>query len=292
VETLPKEVRSPASPRAPVAELRVWETVDALVHDHQPEMIAISLQSGSNGNCFYVQSNGTGVLVDAGISGHQAQQRLARFGIDIRSVRGVLISHEHRDHVECAGIYHRKFGLPVFMTRRTLIAAKKLVRLGPFRDVQFFHPGEKLEIGDLVIETLPTPHDVVEGVAFVISNGKKRLGVLTDLGHPFEQLGAVLRSLDAVFLESNYDPDMLRRGHYPPDLKARIAGPRGHLSNRESAELLSLVGAGRLRWACLAHLSGENNDPGLALATHRRVVPPSLLIAVASRHEALGLLEV
>ena len=178
------------------------------------------------------------------------------------------------------------------MTRRTLIAAKKLVPLGPFRDVQFFQPGETLEIGGLVIETIPTPHDVVEGVAFVISNGQKRLGVLTDLGHPFEELGAVVRSLDAVFLESNYDPDMLRRGGYPPNVKVRIAGRKGHLSNHESAQLLSLVGAGRLKWACLAHLSGDNNEPGLAVATHRQIVPLSLPIVVASRHEPLGLLEV
>jgi len=276
----------------PVASVRTWATMDELLHDHQPDMIAISLQSGSNGNCFYVQSAGTGVLIDAGIPGNQAQRRLAQFNIDIRSVRAVLISHDHRDHVFAAGIYHRKFGLPVFMTKRTLLAARRRVPLGPFKDVKFFQAGETLEVGNLTIETVPTPHDGADGVAFVISNGRKRLGVLTDLGHVFDGLERVVRSLDAVFLESNYDPDMLREGRYPRDVQARIAGRRGHLSNHESAQLLARARTPRLKWACLAHLSGENNDPELAITAHRQFVPHSLPLLLASRHEAVGLWEV
>jgi phosphoribosyl 1,2-cyclic phosphodiesterase len=255
-------------------------------------MVAISLQSGSNGNCFYVGSGSTGILIDAGISGHRAQQRLAQFGIDIRSVRAVLISHDHRDHIFAAGIYHRKFGLPVFMTRRTLLAARRLVPLGPFSDVQFFQAGDTLEVGNLRIETVPTPHDAADGVAFVATHGSKRVGILTDLGHVFDGLEGVVRSLDAVFLESNYDPNMLRLGRYPFALQARIVGRRGHLSNHDSADLLARVGATRLRWVCLAHLSGENNDPDLALAAHRSILPRSLPLLVANRHEAVGLLEI
>jgi phosphoribosyl 1,2-cyclic phosphodiesterase len=255
-------------------------------------MIAISLQSGSNGNCFYVQSGGTGVLIDAGISGLQAQRRLEQFGIDIRGVSGVFISHDHRDHVRAAGIYHRKFGLPVYMTKATYEAADQYLGLGRMSDIRFFQAGDTVAVGDLRIETVPTPHDGVDGVAFVAVHGRKRLGVLTDLGHVFDGLEAVVRSLDAVFLESNYDPDMLRDGPYPQHLQARISGPGGHISNYESAHLLAQVGAGRLKWACLSHLSEENNEPALALRTHRKIVPPPIALRVASRYEPVGILEV
>ena len=143
----------------------------------------------------------------------------------------------------------------------------------------------------MAIETIPTPHDGVDGVAVVIDDGRKRLGVLTDLGHVFADLPAVLGSLDAVLLESNYDPRMLAEGDYPPFLRKRIAGPGGHLSNVEAAELLARVN-GRLAWACLAHLSQENNRPELALRTHRKILGRPLPLYVASRHEALGVLEV
>jgi phosphoribosyl 1,2-cyclic phosphodiesterase len=256
-------------------------------------MIAISLQSGSNGNCIYVEGGGVKVLFDAGISGVQAQRRLAGFGIDIRSVQGVFISHDHRDHIHSAGIFQRKFGLPVYMTPRTLEAAREWIKLGRMTDVRFFEAGDAVEIGAMRIETVPTPHDGADGVAFVAACGGRRLGVLTDLGHVFEGLDGVVRSLDAVFLESNYDLDMLQRGPYPAYLKERIMGPGGHISNEESAHLLSRAGAGRLKWACLAHLSAENNDPKLALATHREVLGKRAMnVLVASRYEAVGRLEV
>ena len=159
-------------------------------------------------------------------------------------------------------------------------------------DVRLFEAGATLDLGALTVRTVPTPHDGADGVAFVVSAGGKSLGVLTDLGHVFEGLASVVGALDAVFLESNYDPRMLRDGPYPEHLKARIAGPGGHISNVESAELLAGAAGDRLKWACLAHLSEENNDPKLALATHRRIVPRSLPLMVASRYEAVGVLEV
>jgi phosphoribosyl 1,2-cyclic phosphodiesterase len=255
-------------------------------------MIAISLQSGSTGNCTYVEGGGTAVLFDAGISGLQAQRRLERFGVDIRRVEAVFISHDHRDHVACAGVYQRKFGLPVYATRPTMEAARRWMRLGTMPDVRFFRAGQAVEVGALRIETVPTPHDGADGVAFVAALGQRRLGVLTDLGHVFDGLEAVVRSLDAVFLESNYDPQMLRAGSYPDFLKARIAGPGGHISNFESAELLKRAASGRLRWACLAHLSEENNDPALALRTHREVLRRPLRLLAASRYGPVGVLEV
>jgi phosphoribosyl 1,2-cyclic phosphodiesterase len=256
-----------------------------------PSMKAISLQSGSTGNCIYVQSGQTALLFDAGISGLQAQMRLARYGVDIRRCAGVFISHDHRDHVACAGVYQRKFGLPVYATAPTMEAARRWFRLGAMPDVRFFRAGSAVQVGGLRVETVPTPHDGADGVGFVVESAGRRVGVLTDLGHVFAGLEEVVRSLDGVFLESNYDPDMLRKGGYPEFLKARIAGPGGHLSNFESAGLLARA-AGRLQWACLAHLSEENNEPQLALRTHRQAMGDALRLLTASRHGPVGVLEV
>lgn len=255
-------------------------------------MIMISLQSGSNGNCIYVESGRTRLLLDAGISGRQAQLRLAGRGRDIARVDALIISHDHSDHVRCMGVYQRRFGLPICATRRTLEAAAAAHPLGPLRDVRPFVPGQTLVFESLAVQTVPTPHDGAEGVAFVVDDGRRRLGVLTDLGHVFHGLTDVIRSLDAVLLESNYDPDMLARGPYPPWLQARIRGPRGHLSNIEGADLLRAARGRGMRWACLGHLSEQNNDPQLALDTHRRIIGPGLPLCLAGRYAATGVLEV
>lgn len=254
-------------------------------------MIVISLQSGSNGNCVYVEAGGQRLLFDAGISGRQAQVRLAQYGRDIAGVDGLLISHDHVDHSRSMGIYQRKFGLPVYVTAKTHQAAARY-GLGEVEDIHHFLAGESLQFGSVSVETIPTPHDGVDGVAFVVDDGRRRLGILTDLGHVFEELQSVVRSLDAVLLESNYDPDMLRRGFYPEFLKRRIEGPHGHISNFESAELLNAASGKRLKWACLAHLSHDNNTPELALKTHHKIVGRRLPVHVATRYRATEVLEI
>lgn len=253
-------------------------------------MKVLSLQSGSNGNCVYVASGGTSVLVDAGISGVRAADRLASFRIDIRSVTAVLITHDHADHIAFAGVYRRKFGLPVYMSDRTFEAAKIRHKLGRIKGLEKFRSGDSLRIGSLALQTVPTPHDATDGVAVVVDDGRHRIGVLTDLGHVFAGLSDIVASLDAVLLESNYDPQMLESGPYPEILRRRIRGPGGHLSNGEAAELLRASGR-RLAWACLAHLSEENNTPELALEAHRRVLPGSLPLLTASRYAPVEMLE-
>ena len=253
-------------------------------------MIAISLQSGSNGNCIYVEANGVRLLFDAGICGVRAETRLRAYKRDIRNVNALIISHDHADHINYAGVYQRKYGLPIYITPRTLYKAETEKKLGKLSDVNYFLAGGKLQFGDMAVQTIPTPHDGVDGVAFVVSSGCKRLGILTDLGHPFRELSAVVSSLDAVFIESNYDPLMLSRGPYPACLKKRIQGPKGHLSNIDAAELL-LAGA-RLKWACLSHLSENNNKPAIALKTHREIVGRRLTLYTASRYAPSGILTI
>jgi phosphoribosyl 1,2-cyclic phosphodiesterase len=255
-------------------------------------MRVISLQSGSNGNCTYVEAGEVRLLFDAGISGKQLQERLAQFGREVSDLQAVVISHDHVDHSRAMGIYQRKFHLPVYVTTKTFHAAAARCDLGHLGDVRHFHAGATLHFGNVSVETIPTPHDGVDGVAFVVDDGHRRLGILTDLGHVFNDLDAVIRSLDAVLLESNYDPDMLRRGFYPESVKRRIQGPGGHLSNFEAAELLVAAALRRAQWACLAHLSRDNNSPELALKTHRKIVGKRLPLVVATRDRATDVLEV
>ena len=202
-------------------------------------MKVISLQSGSNGNCIYVEAGKVRLLIDAGISGKRAAQRLGRFDRDIRDVDAILISHDHGDHIACAGIYQRKFKLPIYITQPTLEATQIHRPIGRLDDVRHFSAGETIKFNGVRVETIKTPHDGTDGVAFVIDDGRHRLGILTDLGPVFDGLAALIATLDAVIIESNYDPEMLADGPYPYFLKQRISGPGGHLSNAESTELLS-----------------------------------------------------
>lgn len=254
-------------------------------------MLILSLQSGSNGNCIYVETRGVKLLFDAGISGIQAAQRLAGHGRDIRDVDALVISHDHSDHTRSLGVFQRKFGLPVYITADTLDAAQSSHRLGQLGTLHHFRAGSALDFGEVKVETVATPHDGADGVAFVVDDGCCRLGILTDLGHVFDGLDSVISSLDAVLIESNYDPEMLDYGPYPPFLKRRIRGPGGHLSNREAAELLHDCGD-RLQWACLGHLSEQNNQPALALRTHREILGRKLSLHIASRYQAGELLQI
>lgn len=251
-------------------------------------MAAVSLQSGSSGNCILVDAGGVKLLFDAGICGAEAERRLASFGYDIRQVDALIISHDHADHVLYAGVYQRKYGLPIYATPGTLSAAEKKHGLGNLRDVSLFLAGGSLRFGEVFVESVPTPHDGADGAVFVVDAGGKRLGIMTDLGHVFEGLSDLLAGLDAVFMESNYEPAMLAAGPYPAFLKRRITGPAGHISNVESAELLRACT--RLQWACLSHLSGRNNSPETALRRHREILRSDLELFVADRSAPTGVM--
>ena len=255
-------------------------------------MIAFSLQSGSNGNCIYVETRGVKLLFDAGINGLQAEKKLASRGRNIRDVDAVIISHDHGDHIRYAGVYQRKYGLPLYVTKKTLDTAIKRHPLGKVHDVRYFQSDGVISFKKVSVRAIPTPHDSADGAAFVITFGNKRLGIMTDLGHVFDGLGDVISTLDAVFIESNYDPDMLAKGNYPAFLKKRIRGPEGHLSNIESAELLRDASSGNLRWACLVHLSGHNNNPSLAIQTHRRIIHSRLPLYIAGRYASSDIFRV
>ena len=252
---------------------------------------AIALQSGSSGNCIYVQAGSTRLLFDAGISAKKIQNRLQPFGIALHQVDAVMLSHEHSDHVSSARVLARRHHLPMFASRGTAAMLRERGVLGAGAALHAFCAGETLRFGTVSVETLPTPHDGVDGVAFIVDAGSQRLGILTDLGHVFDGLREAVRSLDGAFLESNYDPAMLENGPYPASLRARVAGPGGHLSNGEAAELLRSCAGARMKWATLAHLSENNNSEAIARETHRALGRPGLPVHVASRNAATGIFQ-
>ncbi|MDO4570849.1 MAG: MBL fold metallo-hydrolase [Planctomycetia bacterium] len=252
-------------------------------------MRIIALQSGSNGNCIYIESGDTRLLVDAGISGICAQNRLSAFGIDIRSVSALLITHDHRDHVANAGVFHRKFKIPVWMTPSTHEAVAH--KVGKVADVRHFSSNSCFALGSVNIEAVSTPHDAVDGVCFVVDDGRSRFGICTDLGHVFSDLPDLVASLDGVLLESNFDPQMLDDGFYPSSLKARVRGRGGHLSNFDSAKLLKNHGK-HLKKTMLGHISHENNREELVVATHKKIIGSSFDCFLAHRYRASEVVEI
>ena len=252
-------------------------------------ILTCSLQSGSNGNAIYVEHDGVRLLFDAGITARQAKLRLAQHGGRTpHGMDGIILSHDHSDHTRHAGVMARMFRIPLYCTELTYGVVR--AQLGRVPDLRHFRAGEALTFGDgkLRVTTIPTPHDAADGVCFVVESAESRLGIFTDLGHPFLALHGALRTVDAAYLESNYDPQMLATGPYPEDLKRRIRGEHGHISNEEAAELLAGCGR-RFKWVALAHLSHENNHPDVALRTHRARLGPDFPLWVATRHSVSAL---
>lgn len=249
-------------------------------------MRTFSLQSGSCGNCYFYESGGIRLLFDAGIPFRRAVERMSAYGERPEGFHGLFISHDHSDHTSCAGVFQRKLKVPIFCTRDTReVMQHRLGKVCPTQ-FQYFTPGDTVHVGHVAVTTIPTPHDAVNPCAFIVDDGQYRVGIMTDLGHCFEALKKCLCSLDVAFLESNYDSDMLRGNpFYPHHLKSRISSGKGHLENRECAEMVRDCTEDRLRVLLLAHLSQDNNRPSLARRTATNVIEgrPWLDIQVAPR---------
>lgn len=221
-----------------------------------------SLGSGSRGNALIAEAGGTRVLVDCGFGLREAVARLARLGVAPETLDGILVTHEHDDHVGGVARLAARYRIPVYLTHGTLQAVGDLGEA----EVTVIDPHRRIAVNDLEVEPFPVPHDAREPVQYVLGDGAKRLGVLTDIGEPTAHVVQVLKECDALVLECNHDPDLLEGGPYPPSLKRRIAGRFGHLDNPASARLLSQLDGRRLRHVVAAHLSETNNRPDLARA--------------------------
>lgn len=225
------------------------------------------LFSGSSGNAVYVGCGNTHLLVDAGLSGARVAQALSDVGVDPRSLAGILVTHEHSDHIRGVGILSRKFDLPVYATPGTWLGmAAKLGAISE-KNRRTIETETHFFLGDVDVVAFSTPHDALEPCGFRFENGAARFALATDIGCVRESWLKYVAGCDAVLLESNYDPDMLKAGPYPYDLKKRILSRRGHLSNDDAGETAGeLIRAGT-RQIILGHLSKENNFPELALQT-------------------------
>ncbi|MBX3646237.1 MAG: MBL fold metallo-hydrolase [Rhodocyclaceae bacterium] len=223
-----------------------------------------SLGSGSRGNALIIEAGATRLMLDCGFGPRETIAKLGRLGLSPEDLSGILVTHEHSDHIAGAFKLASRYRLSVWMTHGTLAAAPRGCREHPGTELIDSH--QAVQIGDLEIHPFPVPHDAREPVQFVFSDGWHRLGVVTDLGSSTPHVEQMLSGCDALVLECNHDEELLQRGSYPPHLKRRIAGHFGHLDNAASAALLAALDTQRLQHLIAAHLSQQNNTPALAQA--------------------------
>ncbi|MBQ9863187.1 MAG: MBL fold metallo-hydrolase [Lachnospiraceae bacterium] len=236
-----------------------------------------SIASGSSGNCIYVGSDTTHILIDAGISAKRTVEGLAGLDIKPEELDAILITHEHADHVQGLGVLSRKYSIPIYATKGTICGIKSASSLGKIDDALFNEVKKdvKVSIKDLVINPMEISHDANEPVAYRVSCEKKKVSVITDLGTFNEYTIDCIKDSDIIMAEANHDIRMLQVGPYPYYLKQRILSDRGHLSNENSGRLLSGILHDNLKAIFLGHLSKENNLPELAYETVRLEIEAS-----------------
>ncbi len=230
-----------------------------------------SIASGSSGNCIYVGTDDTHIMIDAGISGKRIENGLNSIGLKTSELQGILITHEHSDHISGLGVVARRYGIPMYATPGTVEAIRRIPSVGKIDESLFrlIEAGEDFTIGDMRIEPVAISHDAAEPVAYIMRKGTRSMGVITDLGKYDENIVEKLQGLDVLLLEANHDVHMLQAGRYPYPLKQRILSERGHLSNESSGRLLGRVLHDDFQAVVLGHLSQENNYASLAYETVR-----------------------
>lgn len=226
-----------------------------------------SLYSGSSGNSLFVETTNTKLLIDAGVSSKKIEKALFDIDVNPSSLDGILITHEHTDHVQGLGTFSKKFDLPVFVNQETLDAMPKQRDKIDSNNIKTFKVSDKFSIGDLDIKPFSIPHDATNPCGFNIWKDDKKISIATDIGHMTNDILKQLEESLFIMLEANYDPEVLRCSSYPFTLKSRIAGPIGHLSNEMAGKTISYLLKSGLKNAMLGHLSKESNFPELAYQT-------------------------
>jgi phosphoribosyl 1,2-cyclic phosphodiesterase len=244
------------------------------------------LASGSGGNACYVESANARILVDAGLSGREIVKRLACIGVDAGSLDALVITHEHLDHIRGAGPLARSLRIPLFASFSTLSQGTKI--LGTIPVPVPVTTGQTIAVKDLEIQTFTKCHDAVDPIGLVLCWEKVRLGIVTDLGRTTPLVKDRLQGCNALIAEFNHDEKMLEDGPYPLELKRRIKGPDGHLSNLQAARLIRSVAHGGLGWVTLAHLSEVNNRPEKAYRAVEEALErcgsPCAKVLIAEQH--------
>lgn len=240
-----------------------------------------SLNSGSNGNCYYIGNHRDAVLIDAGISCRITEHRMARLGLSFKKVRAVFISHEHTDHTRGVEVIARRYKVPVYLTESTYQHSHLKIDENLVIPLKAYSPAH---VGDLVVNAFPKMHDAKEPHSFTVTGGGITVGILTDIGEACEHVIQNFRLCHAAFLEANYDEVMLEEGRYPRFLKNRIRGDHGHLSNLQALELFCTHKPPFMTHLLLSHLSRDNNSPQLVLDLFMKHAGGTN-IAIASRYE-------
>jgi len=240
-----------------------------------------SLNSGSNGNCYYVGNEQEAVLIDAGISCRETEKRMLRLGLSIRNVKAIFVSHEHSDHITGIPVLAKKYQLPVYITPPTLRSGGLSI---DEHLVMPFLPFETITVGELHVTAFPKLHDATNPHSFIVTCHNITVGIFTDIGVACQHVTYHFGQCHAAFLEANYDEEMLDRGSYPIYLKRRIRGGQGHLSNKQAAELFITHRPPYMTHLILSHLSKNNNDPSIVQQLFDACAG-GVNIAVASRYE-------
>jgi phosphoribosyl 1,2-cyclic phosphodiesterase len=235
-----------------------------------------TIASGSSGNCCYAGLGGEHFLIDAGISGKKISLGIERFSVP--KLSGILITHEHGDHVRGLGVAARRFRVPVYATPLTWRYFSRHGTIGPMPEelINYIEPEQTFTVGGVAITAFDISHDAAQPVGYTLQAGEEKIAVVTDLGQATDRVKHHLKGAQIMYIESNHDIEMVRNGRYHAALKARVLSPRGHLSNAAAGMLLSEVcgglAAGKRPYVFLAHLSEENNRPMLAYDTVLRVL--------------------
>jgi phosphoribosyl 1,2-cyclic phosphodiesterase len=247
-----------------------------------------SINSGSNGNCYYIGNSTEAVLIDAGISVRETEKRMKRMGLTIDRVKAIFVSHEHGDHISGVPGLSKKYHLPVYITTPTLANGNIPIA----NELHYvFRPHEPVQIGALSVTAFPKYHDAADPHSFMISQDKLHIGVFTDIGVVCRQLEKYFKQCHAAFLEANYDTDMLEKGNYPYHLKKRISGGQGHLSNEQALQLFRSHKPPYMSHLLLAHLSKNNNHPQLVEDLFMRHASGTEIV-VASRYKETTVYEI
>lgn len=241
-----------------------------------------SLNSGSNGNAYYIGNQTEAVLVDAGISCRETERRMAGLGLNIKKLKAIFISHEHTDHIKGLTVLAKKYSLPVYISKGTYQNSRLSLHIS---QIQWLDAALPVNIAGLTINAFGKKHDAQEPYSFTIKNAEVTIGVFTDIGAACDNVIHHFKTCHAAFLESNYDEEMLEKGRYPYMLKQRIRGGHGHLSNKQALEIFINHRPEFMSHLLLSHLSRDNNDPQLVQQLFQAHALQTKII-VASRYEA------
>ncbi len=245
-----------------------------------------SLNSGSNGNCYYVGNKDSAILVDIGVSCRETEKRLAHLNLPINKIKAIFISHEHTDHIKGVNLFAKKHNLPVYLSRKTHQRCNF-----NWHGIHFFEDGVPQYIAELKVTPFLKFHDGIDPHSFTIDYKDIKVGVFTDIGQVCDNLTYHFSKCDAAFLEANYCEEMLDKSSYPYFLKSRIKGGKGHLSNAQALELFKNHASEKLKFLILSHLSRENNHPELVENLFKSYTVNTKII-VASRYQETAVFEV